>query len=251
MMEFGSFVRLGVLLIRPGAVVMTAPLFGGTHIQPHVKVGLSVLLALIVAPVVTLPAGDVGLTLLVAREMVIGVSIGLAVRIVISAAELAGYLAGFQAGFAIAAVIDPQQGVRNNMIAVLYGGLAIFVFFLVDGHHAVLRALVESYEALPMGGGAAIDQSLVGSVARALSLIFLVALQMAAPIIFALLIVELGLGLIARVAPAMNLMVLGFPIRVLAGLISLALAVSVVPTLLRILIPRALELGAQTAGAFQ
>ena len=250
-MEFGSFVRLGVLLIRPSALVLSAPLFGGTHVQPHVKVGLSVLLALSVAPVVTLPSADVGLTLLVARELVIGVSIGLAVRIVVSAAELAGYLAGFQAGFAIAAVIDPQQGVRNNMIAVLYGGLAVFVFFLVDGHHAVLLALVESYEALPIGGGTAVDGSLVGSVAGALGLIFRVALQMAAPVVFALLIVELGLGLVARVAPAMNLMVIGFPIRVLAGLVALGVAISVVPTLLRILIPRALELGARTAAAFQ
>jgi flagellar biosynthetic protein FliR len=248
--EFGSFVRFGVVLIRPGALIMTAPLFGGTHVQPMAKVGLSVLLAIVVAPVVTLPAADVGLTVLVARELVIGFSIGLAVRIVMSAAELAGYLAGFQAGFAIAAIIDPQQGVRNNMIAVLYGGLAVFVFFAVNGHHEVLVALVESYEALPMGSGA-VDQSLVGSVAGALGLIFRVALQMAAPVIFALLIVELGLGLIARVAPAMNLMVLGFPIRVLAGLVALGLAVGVVPPLLRILIPRSLELAARTAGAFQ
>lgn len=250
-MEIGSFVRLGVILVRPSALVLSAPLFGGTHVQPLVKVGLSVLLALIIAPVIRPPDVDVGLTLLIARELVIGVSIGLAVRIVVSAAELAGYLAGFQAGFAIAAVIDPQQGVRNNMIAVLYGGLAMFVFFIVDGHHAVLVALVESYEAMPIGGGGPVDQSLVGSVASALGLIFLVAVQMAAPIIFALLIVELGLGLIARVAPAMNLMVLGFPIRVLAGLVALALAISVAPTLVRILIPRALELGAQTATAFQ
>lgn len=250
MIDYGAFVRLGVVLIRPGALVLSAPLFGGTYVQPIVKVGLSVLLALVVAPVVTLPTADVELTVLVARELVIGLSIGLAVRIVMSAAELAGYLAGFQAGFAIAAVIDPQQGVRNNMIAVLYGSLALFVFFAVEGHHAVLVALVESYEALPMGPGT-LDPSLIGSVAGALGLIFRVAMQMAAPVVFALLIVELGLGLIARAAPAMNLMVLGFPIRVLAGLVALSLAVGVVPPLLRILIPRALELAAQTAGAFQ
>ena len=102
-MDLGSFVRLGVVIIRPGALVMAVPVFGGTHVQPLVRVGLSVMLALIVAPIVTFPATDLGLTLVVARELVIGLSIGLAVRIVVSAAELAGYLAGFQAGFSIAA----------------------------------------------------------------------------------------------------------------------------------------------------
>ena len=249
-MELGSFVRLGVVLIRPGALVLSTPLFGGSHVQPLVRIGLSVLLALLVAPVITLPVAEVGLTLLVARELVIGLSIGLAIRIVVSAAELAGHLAGFQAGFSMAAVIDPQQGVRNNMIAVLYASLAIFVFFGVDGHHAVLVALVDSYDALPIGAGA-VDGSLVGSVAGALSLIFLIGVRMAAPVVFAMLIVELALGLIARIAPAMNPMVIGFPLRMLAGMITLGLAVGVIPPLVRILIPRALELAARTAYAFQ
>ena len=249
-MEFGSFVQLGVVVVRPGALVMTAPVFGGAHIQPMIRVGLSVLLALMVAPLIAPPPADIGLTLLVAREMVIGFSIGLALRIVMSAAELAGYLVGFQAGFSIAAIIDPQQGVRNNIVAVMYASLALFVFFGVNGHHAILVALVDSYAALPIGGGA-VDASLVASVAGALGLIFRVGMQMAAPVVFSLLVVELGLGLIARVAPAMNLMVLGFPVRVLAGLIAMAMAVGVIPPLLRILIPNALALGARTAGAFQ
>ena len=250
MMDVGSFVRLGVVLIRPSALILAAPAFGGSHVLPLVRVGLSVLLALVLAPVVTLPPADIGLPLLIARELVIGVSIGLAMRIVMSAAELAGYLAGFQAGFSLAAIIDPQQGVRNNLIAVLYAMLAIFVFLAFDGHHAMLVALVESYAALPIGGGS-IDASLVGSVAGALGLIFRVALQMAAPVVFSMLIVELGLGLVARVAPAMNLMVIGFPIRVLVGMLALALAVGVIPPLLRIAIPNALDLAAGTATAFR
>ena len=249
-MELTPFVRLGVLMIRPGALVLSAPLFGGAHVPPMVRIGLSVLLALIVAPVVTLPAIGTGLVLVVARELVIGVSIGLAIQIVVSAAELAGYLAGFQAGFSVAAIIDPQSGVRNNMIASLYGLLTLFVFFAVDGHHVVLVALVDSYAALPIGAGA-IDQSLVSSVAGALGLVFTYGVRLAVPVVLALLIVELGLGLIVRAAPAMNLMVIGFPIRVMAGLIALGLAVGVLPPVIRSMAPIALDLAATTAGAFQ
>ena len=249
-MELSSFVRLGVLMIRPSALVLSAPLFGGSHVPPMVRVGLSVLLAFIVAPVVALPAVENGLVLVVARELVIGVSIGLAIHIVVSAAELAGYLAGFQAGFSVAAIIDPQRGVRNNMIASLYGLLTLFVFFAVDGHPAVLVALVDSYTALPIGAGA-IDQSLVSSVAGALGLVFTYGVRLAVPVVMALLIVELGLGLIARTAPAMNLMVIGFPVRVLAGLIALVLAIGVLPPVIRSMAPIALDLAPTTAGAFQ
>ena len=249
-MELTPFVRLGVLMVRPGALVLSAPLFGGAHVPPTVRVGLSVLLAVIVAPIVPLPAVGTGLVLVVARELVIGVSIGLAIQIVVSAAELAGYLAGFQAGFSMAAVIDPQRGVRNSMIASLYGLLTLFVFFAADGHHAVLVALVDSYTALPIGGGA-VDQSLVSSVAGALGLVFVFGVRLAVPVVLALLIVELGLGLIARTAPAMNLMVIGFPVRAMAGLVALALAIGVLPPVIRSLIPTALELAARTAGAFQ
>ena len=79
------------------------------------------------------------------------------------------------------------------MIAVLYAGLAIFVFLGLNGHHAIVLALVESYDALPIGGGS-VGDSLVGSVAAALGLIFLVAVQMAAPVVFSLLIVESNPG---------------------------------------------------------
>ncbi len=249
-MDIGAFVRLGVMLIRPGALVMAAPPFGGGHVPVPTRIGLSVLLALVVTPIVPLPDVAASLPLVIARELVIGVSIGLAIRIVVSAAELAGYLAGFQAGFAMAAVIDPQNGFQNNMVSVLYGSLALFVFLLVDGHHALLVALVDSYQALPIGGGS-IDASLVSTTAGILGLIFSVAMRLAAPVVFALLIVELGLGLVARAAPAMNLMVIGFPIRVLAGLTALALSIGVLPPVLRALMPRALEIAARAAMAFQ
>ena len=249
-MDVVPFVRMGILMIRPGALVMTAPLFGGQTVPMQVRIGLTLLLALVLAPVVQLPETAPSLTVLVARELVIGLSIALAIRIVVSAAELAGYLAGFQAGFSIAAIIDPQRGVRNNMIASLYGTLAVFTFFMIDGHHSVLRALADSYTVLPIGVGA-IDQGLVAAVMGALGLIFRVGLQLAVPVVVALLVVELALGLIARTAPAMNLMVIGFPIRALAGLVALAVAVTVIPPLVRSVLRPALEIATQTALAFR
>ena len=102
--------------------------------------------SLVLAPTVAVPmaGNDVSLALLVAREVVIGLSIAFAVRALIAAAELAGHLSGFQIGFSYAATIDPVSGVRNSVITSLYGLLAMLAFFAINGHHEVLRALVAS-----------------------------------------------------------------------------------------------------------
>lgn len=249
-MDVVPFVRLGLLMIRPSAIVIAAPLFGGVYTPMQVRIGLAVLLGIVLAPVVPLPTAGSGLLLTAARELAIGLAIALAVAAVVAAAELAGYLAGFQAGFSLAAVIDPQSGFRNSVVAALYGSLALFTFFLIDGHHTVLRALVESYAALPVGGGT-VSSSLVGAVIAVFGLIFRVGLQLAAPVIVALLVVEVALGLIARAAPAMNLMVIGFPVRGLAGLVALAVAVGVIPTVIRSAVLPALRIAADLASAFE
>jgi flagellar biosynthetic protein FliR len=217
-----------------------------------VKIGLSVLLAATTMAVVPFaPSGEpVGLGLLLTREAVIGLALGFGVRLVIGAAEYAGHLAGFQLGFAYASVVDPQSGVRNNVLGSMYGLTALMVFFAINAHHDVVRALVLSYDVLPIGAGG-VDASLGGLVGRMMGVVFFVGVQMAAPIIIVQLLVELGLGLAARAAPMLNLMAQGFPIRLLVGLLTLAAMIRVIPTVVERSVPVALELAARVALAFE
>ena len=244
--------RFGLLMIRPGMLIVGAPAFGGTYAPALVKAGLTLTLALVVGAVVEVPAvaGPGGLTVVVAREVVIGLSIAFAVRILIGAAELAGYLAGFQIGFTYATVADPQTGARNNILSSIYGLLALVVFFAVNAHHEFLRALLQSYEALPVGPGG-IDPSLASLTARMLGVVFTIGAQLAAPVVLVLLVVELGLGVMSRAAPSLNLMAQGFPIRLIVGLLVLALTLRAVPVVIEAGIPRVLDLGARTAAAFR
>ena len=230
MIDLSVIVRFGLVLVRPGMLVMVAPALGGTFAPAPVKVATTVLLALILAPTVAVPAAvsDVSLTLVIAREVVIGLSLGLAVRAIIAAAELGGHLSGYQIGFSYAATIDPVSGVRNSVITSLYGLLAMLAFFAVNGHHQILRALVASYDGLPIGGGH-VDQSILAGVRQILGLIFTVGVRLAAPLVLVLLIVELAVGLVSRSAPSLNFMVVGYPVRVVVGLIVLAAMVGVIP----------------------
>ena len=126
----------------------------------------------------------------------------------------------------------------------------MLVFLLTDAHQDVLRAFAASYEALPLGSGGIAD-SLAAVVARMFGLMFVLGVRLAAPLVITLLLVEVALGVLARVAPTLNLMVNAAPIRLLVGWLVLLLTVEVLPEILSRAIPGALQLGAQGASAFR
>jgi flagellar biosynthetic protein FliR len=250
-MDFEIMARFALLLVRPGMVVMVLPAFGGTHLPAPVKIGLIVFLALGLLPsVTTATGGDVSLTAIIAREAAIGLCLAFVIRVLIAGAEMAGFLAGFQIGFSYGATIDPASGVRSTMLGTLYGMLATLAFLAINGHHLVLRALSASYAALPIGGGQ-INDSLVGSVRDMLGLVFIVGLRIAAPIVIVVLIVELGVGLIARSSPALSFMVIGYPIRIVVGLFLLAAIVPTIPAVTNSLLETAVVMAADAAAAFR
>jgi flagellar biosynthetic protein FliR len=250
--DLSLVVRFGLLLVRPGMLVMVAPIMGGTYAPTPVKVAITVLLALVLAPTVAVPAAgnDVSLTLIIAREVVVGLSLGLAVRALVAAAELGGHLSGYQIGFSYAATIDPVSGARNSVITSLYGLLAMLAFFAINGHHQVLRALVASYEGLPIGAGH-VDASILTGVRQMLGLIFTVGVRLAAPMVLVLLIVELAVGLVSRSAPSLNFMVVGYPVRLVVGLLVLAAVIGTVPQVIASVSERTVDLGLSLAAAFK
>jgi flagellar biosynthetic protein FliR len=241
----------GILLVRPGGLLLLAPGLGGQSVPAPVRIALTVLLALALAPAVSFPSGPgAGVAVVVAREFAIGVSLGLAARALIAGAELAGHICSQQIGFSYAATIDPEGGARNTMLASLYGLLAIFTWLLIDGHHQLLRALHASYTALPIGTGA-VDDSLLGSVRELLALVFITGVRLAAPVVAVILIVELAVGLISRTAPALNFFIIGFPVRLAVGLVIVALTIATVPALTRGLLERVIAAALEFAAAFR
>lgn len=243
-----SLVALGILLVRPGMLVVATPLFGGTYVPPQVRVALTVLLGLMLVPAVSVPAlpSAAPMAQVVAGEVVIGLALSMAVRVLVAGAELAGQVAGFQVGFSYAALVDPMTGARNNILSALYASLTLLAFFAVNGHHMLLRALAQSYVALPPGTWHA-GPTLLDGVTRLLGLVFLIGVQLSLPIVIVLLMVEVALGLLSRAAPAMNLMVLGFPLRVGVGLLALAVGIQVVPGAVVRYAPAALDAAVRLA----
>lgn len=253
MNEMSIVVRIALLLVRPGMLVGTTPAFGSGFAPAPVRLGVIVLIALVMMPVVALPSTltPATISMIALRETLIGLALALSVRLVIGGVELAGQLAGFQLGFSYASLVDPQSGTRNSVMSALYGTLALFIFLAIDGHHEMLRALAASYDAMPVGPWHADTGSLAGLIARMLGLVFTVGVQLAAPVILVLMVVELVLGLMARTMPSLNLMISAAPVRLLIGLIAVLATLQVLPGVVHATMRPALELAARVASIFR
>jgi flagellar biosynthetic protein FliR len=250
-MDLTPIIKLAVLLVRPGMVIMLTPGLGGKHIPTKVKVAVTVLLALGLLPSVTVPViSDVSLAVVVARELAIGLALGFALQALVAGIELAGHLSGSQIGLSYGATVDPQSGVRNNIVSMIYGSLATLAFLAVNGHHAILRALAASYVGVPIGNGH-VNASLVGSVRELLGVVFVVGLRLAAPVVVVLLIVEIAVGLISRSAPSLSAQTIDAPVRIIVGLFLLAALISTIPAVTTTLLPNLLIVAGRAAGAFR
>jgi flagellar biosynthetic protein FliR len=251
-MDFGPLARFGLLLVRPAMIVAAAPAFGGAFAPTQARVGLAVLLAITLLPLVAVPDvnGSILVVGIVVREMAIGLALALTVQALLAGAELAGQLSGYQLGLSYGSMVDPQSGVRNNLLAALYGNLALLTFFLTNGHHAIIRTLASSYALLPIGGGR-IDASIVRAVIDMLALIVVLGVRLAMPLIVVLLLLELTMGFISRAAPAINLMAVGMPLRLIVGLIVIASAISAAPPLIARFETISAEIGQRAARSFR
>lgn len=252
MSGFESIAGLSVLLVRPGMLILGTPFLGGVYAPASLRIGLTVLLAILMAPFVQVPGTLAAshLAVILIREVAIGLALAFAIRVLIVAAEFAGHFMGYQIGLSLGSLIDPQTGVRNTTLALLYANVAVVVCLSTNAHHALLRALADSYVALPIGLGG-IDGTLAASVARLLGLVFVLGVRIAAPVIIVMLLVEVALALLARVAPALNVMTAGAPVRLAIGLLIVAATVSVLPSLIARSLPTVLDAAAHAARAFR
>jgi flagellar biosynthetic protein FliR len=213
-------------LTRILGLITASPLFGNNAVPVSMKVALGVLLATIMAPVVpAIPAADpmsmAGLLILV-QELLIGVAMGFSMRIVFAAIEFAGEVSSMTMGLGFATFFDPNSAGRSSAIGQLLALVATMAFLAVNAHLVLLSALAESFvtlpiSATPMSIGAPLE--LVKWGGR----IFSAGLQLSLPIVAALLITNVALGILTRAAPQLNLFGIGFPITLGVGMLTISL----------------------------
>ncbi len=236
---------LGFLLamVRGVAWLVITPPFSHRGIPVTVKVALSMALAAPVAPRLaeTAPAMDlpsfVGALLV---QVFAGLALGFVTMVIFSAVQAAGDLLDLFGGFSLASGFDPLSQHQGSVMGKLYYWLALILLFTVDGHLLLIRGFFTSYDALPLD--ASLDPADVSKVLLvAVGQFFLAALQIAAPLIAVLFLIDAGLGLLTKVSPALNAFSLGFPAKILATLLLVAAALPMMPGIVRSLVDMALH----------
>jgi len=217
--------------LRVLGLVFAEPIMGNPNVPVRVKVGLALFVSLLLAPLLPAmpavePASAAGL-LIAAQQLVIGLAMGFTVRIALTAVETAGQLVGLQMGLGFAVFFDPQSSAQTAVVGQFLGLFAILVFLAIDGHLLVLTALAQSFSTLPIGA-----QSLNASGFRLLidwsGEIFRTGLMISLPVIGALLIANVAVGIMTRAAPQLNIFAVGFPVTLAVGFFALWLAIPLV-----------------------
>ncbi|MBT4096717.1 MAG: flagellar type III secretion system protein FliR [Gemmatimonadetes bacterium] len=211
-----------LVLLRVSALLMVAPIFGHRTWMARAKVGLAFTVSIILFPLVAestpeIPVGVLPYALMMIKEVLMGVVMGFVVLLLFVGIQFAGQLAGLQMGFGIVNVIDPQSSNQVSIMGQFLNVLAILLLLSLNGHHTILTGLVTSFETIPLGG----VELKVGLMYKMITLttqVFVIAVQISAPIMTALFLVTAALGVLARTVPQMNVFMVGFPVQITVGL---------------------------------
>lgn len=211
-----------VVLARVGGLVTFAPFWANQAAAPRIRVVLAMVLALALTPAVaphmaTPPSDLLGFGVVIILELVIGCVFGFTGRMIFSALELAAQMLSLQLGLTLGSIIDPATRANTTALGTIAQMFGLMVMLGADGHHWILTATVKSFAAVESGGfrlTPALAQLLLRLSADALA----VGVALAAPAIVVMLAVEFALALMGRAAPQLQVMLLGFPVKFIAGL---------------------------------
>ncbi|SEL46200.1 flagellar biosynthetic protein FliR [Roseateles sp. YR242] len=211
--------------IRTLALFAGMPVFSQRAVPQRVKIGLALFIAVAAQP--SLPAMPVvpldslpQLLIVIAQQVLIGLSMGFAVRLVFASLEFAGELIGLQMGLNFAGFFDPATGSQGTSTSRFLGSMVAFLFIAINGHLMLINSLVQSFQAFPVGEEPfrflRVAQPQVWGAE-----VFRMGMWIALPLVTMLLFVNLVLGIISRVAPQLNVFSVGFPLTVSIGLVGL------------------------------
>ncbi len=215
-------------LARIFGLLASAPIFNNVAQPQRIRLGVGLVITLAIVPVLPpMPAVPPGSWLgfvILAQQILIGVLLGFTLRIAFAAIDVAGDLIGFQMGLSFAVFYDPQNAGQTPVLSEFLGLLAMLIFLAMNGHLLTLQVLVESFRLLPVSA-TPFSTGGISSMLAWSSVLFSAGLLLALPLIAALLIANLAMGVLARVAPQLNIFAVGFPVTLIAGFIVLMFSI--------------------------
>ncbi len=223
---------LGVFLLvfaRILGIFVTAPIFNYNNIPLYGKMGFSLFLAVILVPMVNIPetlelSHFYIMLFISAKELMTGMMIGFICYLFLSSVYLAGHIIDMEIGFSIASVINPQDDTEIPVMANVLYFMATLMLLITNGHHTLIRGLVKSFNMIPLNG-LNMNIFMIDKIISILITTFIISFKIAAPILAAIFITNVLLGILARTMPQMNVFVVGMPLKISVGLIVMVMII--------------------------
>lgn len=236
MLELIDLNRLPILLLvfaRLLSFFILIPLFSYRTIPMPFRIGFSFFLALILSQTIDTSnlALDHTYIFLVLKEVLVGLLIALIAFIIVSALQVVGGFIDFQMGFAIANVVDPQTGAQSPLTGQYFYMFSLLFLLAVDGHHLIIDGIFTSYQFVPIDAFLPLhEESVAEFIIQTFNYMFVIAFQMAIPIVGTLFLVDIALGIIARTVPQMNVFVVGLPVKIVVSFLAILVFLSLFMT---------------------
>lgn len=229
--------RLLLIFIRVLSILMTAPIFSHRSIPTVAKIGLAGLLAALLLPIQTSDKDEISTSLtpfllVIAQEILVGVLIGFASNLIFMAVDIAAKMMGLQIGFQAANLFDPMSNIPTSALEQFYILLAMTLFLTINGHHWLLTALTHTFVTIPLGTFVLTSLTLERLIALTNDT-FITGVRIALPVVGTLLMADIGLGLIARAVPQVQVFFVGLPVKLGLGFLVLAFTLSLTLPLIK------------------
>jgi flagellar biosynthetic protein FliR len=218
-----------LVLVRMTGLFVVAPIFGRRNIPAYMKIGFSFFISLILVNTTAIRAAQyddnlLSYALLIIKEFMVGLTIGFIAYITYTAIYIAGEVIDMQIGFGVINVMDPMSNIQVPVTSNVYFIISMLVLFSINGHHMLIKALFDSYNLLPPGS-ASFDPDLADGLMNLFGTVFSTGFKIAAPVVATIFIADVALGTISRMVPQMNIFVIGMPLKIVVGLIILAITI--------------------------
>ncbi len=214
-----------LVLSRVAGIFAALPVFGGQMVPMRIKVIVVLMITLVCFPSLAItppamPNDAFTFGLLMLSEVAVGITLAFIAQILFAAVDFSGQIIGMQMGFTISQIIDPTRGSQAQVMSVLQTLFATLIFLSLNIHHMFIRAIVDSFSVIPLGGWHLNGEIMTFLIKRTTD-VFIIGVRLAAPVMVLLLLTSVALGVMARAFPQMNIFMISLPLNIGIGFVIL------------------------------
>lgn len=223
-----------LVMVRVSALIFVVPFFSDRSIPVKVKAGISFFLAVIVCNTTDYNAvsytGVIGYSILIVKEAITGLLMGMASNLVLQILNFSGHMMSLELGLSMATEFDPTSNMQSTVLSNFLKYVFMLMFLVADMHYYIIDTLIDSYKSIPIGGMKP-NGGLVSSMVTFITDYFVIGFRIILPVFSCILIVNIVLGILARIAPQMNMFVIGMQLKIFVGLVVIYFIINLLPGL--------------------